>query len=48
MLFIDVQKSAFFSQEKKRQIVASAFGEQEGGATSRLSMEDISFLFQGG
>ena len=41
----DISQRCLF-QDKKREIVASAFGEQEGGGTSRLSMEDLAFLFR--
>ncbi|KAG0557107.1 hypothetical protein KC19_11G102700 [Ceratodon purpureus] len=35
-------------QERKRQIVASAFGETDGGENgSRLTTEDLTFLFRG-
>ncbi|KAG9441122.1 hypothetical protein H6P81_016976 [Aristolochia fimbriata] len=36
-------------QEKKREMVSSAFGEdRSGGSASRLTVEDLRFLFMGG
>lgn len=35
-----------FAQQKKREMVASAFGEDEtGGRQTRLTVEDLKYLF---
>ncbi|KAK1387224.1 helicase-like transcription factor CHR28 [Heracleum sosnowskyi] len=34
-------------QEEKRRMVASAFGEESGGTGSRLTVEDLRYLFMG-
>jgi len=43
----DVDVRAVMMQERKRQIVASAFGETGGGEKgSRLTTEDLRYLFR--
>lgn len=38
--------SDYVMQEEKRKMVASAFGEdQSGGSASRLTVEDLRYLF---
>ena len=37
---------SFFLQQKKREMVASAFGEDEnGGRQTRLTVDDLNYLF---
>lgn len=43
-----IQFYFYFLQDEKRKMVASAFGEdQSGGTGSRLTVEDLKYLFMG-
>jgi hypothetical protein len=46
LLSVDALTKFYISQEKKREMVASAFGEDRSGSRqTRLTVEDLNYLF---
>ncbi|GKE57103.1 prohibitin-1, mitochondrial-like protein, partial [Tanacetum coccineum] len=44
----DKRSAIIRAQQKKREMVSSAFGEDDtGGLQTRLTVEDLEYLFQG-